>query len=228
MDGGVLATGVYTLPEAAALIRVSPQKLRGWAVGYHNMAGAPLLKNNLRQIEGQPGITFINLMEARFINAFASQGVKVQSIRHMSEEATRFLNLPHPFASNFIFRTDKRAIFIETLNSTEDKKLYDLKGKNWAMHDILADGLIKDVVYAESGMAREWHPRQDVAPDVIVNPLYSFGQPVMRGNGTPTRALYDTFRAEGEDYQRTARIFDVPEHHVKQAVNFEFDLARSA
>lgn len=157
-------------------------------------------------IEHQIALSFINLIEVKFINAFSKYGVAVRSIRHMAEEAKRILNHRHPFATKMIFRTDGRKIFIETAEKTGDKKLYDLRGKNWGIYDVLMDALKKDVIYGPAGVATGWYPRKAFAPNVVLHPKVAFGQPVLEESGVPVEALYEAYRAEGEDIDKRSAL----------------------
>jgi uncharacterized protein (DUF433 family) len=220
----LLSGGIYSIPQAARLLNVSPERLRFWVCGRRTMQAAPIIKSELEPIEHQIALSFINLIEVKFINAFSKYGVNVRSIRYMVEEARRVLAHPHPFATSLIFRTDGRKIFIETAEKMNDKKLYDLKGKNWGIYDVLMDGLKRDVIYGPSGLAEAWYPRKEIAPDVFVHPKVAFGQPALEESGVPTEALYDAYRAEDEDFDSVARWFSVPAKQVKEAVNFQVKL----
>jgi len=220
----LLSKGIYSIPQASKLLDVSPERLRFWVCGRRTMQASPIIKSELEPIDHQIALSFINLIEIKFINAFSKYGVKVRSIRYMAEEARRVLDHPHPFATDMIFRTDGRKIFIETAEKTGDKKLYDLKGKNWGIYDILMDALKKDVIYGPSGLAERWYPRREAAPNIIVHPKVAFGQPALEESGVPSEALYDSYVAEDEDVDSVARWYAVPAKQVKEAVNFQIKL----
>lgn len=215
-----LDQGFYTVPEAARLLGVADQKVRGWVAGYPRTRAAPIVKTEIGWADGRLGISFINLMELRFISAFANLGVRVASIRGMAAEAQEFLNHPHPFATETIFKTDGRSIFAQTAKVEDDPGLYDLKAKNWAMYGIIAQSLYDDVVFVD-GMARAWHPRRHDAPDVVVTPSMAFGRPVLQKHGIPTRALFEAYRAEGETVETVALWYDVSANDVHEAIKFE-------
>lgn len=220
----LLSAGIYTIPQAARLLSVHPERLRFWVCGRHTLQSGPIIERDINAIDYHVALSFVNLIEVRFINAFAKLGVKVRSIRHMAEEARRILNHKHPFATRMIFRTDRQKIYIETAEKTGDRKLYDLKGKNWGIYDVLVDALTKDVIYGPSGLAEGWYPRKELAPDVVLHPKVAFGQPVLEESGVPTETLYDAYVAEGEDYESVARWFDISKRQVMQAVNFQVRL----
>lgn len=218
-----LSTGIYSIPQAARLIRVHPARLRAWVCGHSGAKSGPLIKTELPVVDHNIALSFVNVIEARFIAEFAKHGVHVRSIRYMAEQAEDYLSTPHPFATDNIFRTDGRKIFIEAANRTGDPKLYDLKSRNWAMHKILKDALLEGVEFS-AGFAEAWFPRRQIAPSVRVSPKVSFGSPALLDSGVPTEALYDALLAEGRDYKSVARWFDLPVQQIEEAVKFEIDL----
>jgi len=167
-------------------------------------------------------------MEIRFLQHFSVLGVKMQAIRVMAQEAQRIIQHPHPFATKTVFTTDGRKIFADIAESTGDKKLYDLKAKNWAFLEIIEQSLNREVIYDPSGDAAAWHPRSDVAPNVIIHPKVAFGQPVLEQERVPTQTLFDAYQVEGETVRTVSAWFCVSPERVTEAVRFETDLAMAA
>ena len=232
MDGGTFLTaGLYTVSDAVRLLRayqVNNQKVRGWVSGYVRTQADPIVDNEVGFFGGKLAMGFLNLMEVRFIAYFAAYGVKVASIRYMAAEAKDMLQHEHPFATDAIFATDGKKIFAKSAEATGDRRMYDLKDKNWAFYEMIAASLKKGVEFDPSGAAKTWHLADQVAPDVALNPLVAFGQPTLDESGVPTEALFDAFNVEGETYESIAYWYDVPVEHVKQAVRFETEFARPA
>lgn len=221
-----LKSGLYTIADAARLIQVKPTRLRRWITGDAHHDARPLIGSEVDRIGGQVSLSFVNLIEALFISQFAARGLHVRSIRAMAEEAKRFLETPHPFAKNILFRSEGKKIFAEIVKRTGDKELYDLSKHNWAFHDVLARGLKPTIVYGTSDQAERWYPRKRLAPNVIVNPVSSFGQPVLADSGVPTRTLRRAVKAEGGDADTVAKWFDIPLARVEEALKFETRLDR--
>jgi len=219
-----LFDGIYSIPLAAQLLRVPTQNLRGWIKGYSGTECGPLIPSELEPINNKYALSFLNLIEARFISVFANLGVNVKSIRYMAEEAKRILSHPHPFATEMIFKTDGRTIFMQVAAQVDDQALYDLRRKNFAFKEILEREFKGDVIYSNSGLARAWYPRKEIAPSVMVNPKLSFGAPVIESSGIPTETIYNAFLAEGNDYAGVARWFEIDKQRVKEAVDFELNL----
>jgi uncharacterized protein (DUF433 family) len=223
-----LNSGLYTVRDAARLISVHPQRLRRWVTGDpHVSTTVPLVGTNIERFDGQVSLSFLNLIEALFISKFAAYGLHVRSIRVMAEEAKHFLQTPYPFSRNIIFRTDGQRILAEIIKRTGDHELYDLRKHNFAFYGILKKALKPAIVYG-SDQAERWYPRKKGAPNVIVNPVASFGQPVLADSGVPTRTIRRAVKAEGGDCRTVAKWFDISPARVEEAVKFESRLLGNA
>jgi len=228
MRRGYMDMGLYTITEAARLIDIPDARLRRWIVGDPHGAETPLITNEIGRIHGLICLSFINLIEALFISRFVAYGVHVRSIRLMAEEAANFLNTPHPFATDILFKTDGQRICAEVEEQTGDPRLYDLKRHNWALEPIWGRELRGAISYAESGIARRWYPRPQEAKHVVLNPVAAFGQPVFDDTGIPTTAIYDAYKAEDKNEKLVAKWFEIPLTRVREAVRFERTLALTA
>lgn len=227
MNAPLLDRGLYTVGDAARLLRISPQRVRGWIAGYPRTKSGPILNNDVGWLKDSLAFSFANLMEIRFIEHFAALEVRVATIREMAREAEKVLNHPHPFATKTVFQTDGRAIFAETAQVTGDKKLYDLRAKNWAMLDVIEQSLHREVQYDPSGDAAQWLPRPEM-PNIVIHPRVAFGHPTLKNAGVPTRTLFEAFQAEGDDADSVAKWFDITPACVREAVQFEINLAMAA
>jgi uncharacterized protein (DUF433 family) len=224
-----LKSGLYTVSDAARLIKVNPQRLRRWVTGDpHGDYGAPLIGTDIERIDGHVSLSFMNLIEALFIAKFAARGLHIRSIRAMANEAKRFLQTPYPFAKNVLFRADGQKIFAEIVKRTGDHELYDLSRRNWAFYTMLRSALKPAIVYGVSEQAERWYPRKRLAPNVIVNPIAAFGQPVLSDSGVPTRTIRRAVKAEGGDCATVAKWFDISVARVAEAVKFETRLDMAA
>jgi hypothetical protein len=82
-----LGTGIFTVPEAARLLQVTDTKMRGWIEGYRSARVGPLIEAEIEKHGRSAALSFANLMEVRFIDAFVQLGVHVRTIRAILEEA---------------------------------------------------------------------------------------------------------------------------------------------
>lgn len=222
----LLETGIFTVADGARLIRSSEQKIRGWIAGYPRR-GTPILENELGTLDGKLAFSFTNLMEMRFLAFFAEEGIHLNSLRFMAREAQKILKRAHPFATNTLFKTDGKKIYAEIIERSSDKKLYNLYARNFEMAPVIERTLKEEVVYDPSGAARQWRPRPETAPNIIIHPKRAFGQPTLKESGVPVQALFSALES-GETVKSVARWFDVPEQHVREAEKFSRDLALAA
>jgi uncharacterized protein (DUF433 family) len=224
-DVNLLATGIYTVSEAAYLLGTTKRKVRGWVAGYGRER--PVITNELGWVDDRVAFSFTNLMEMRFIAFFEGAGLRLPDIRAIMNDVRDVMEHPHPFATQQIFRTDGEKIVAEITLKRSRKIIYDLKSKNYEMCTVVLDSLKDDVLYDAAGMARAWYPRKQTAPNVILNPRISFGRPTLRHSRVPTSTIADAVRAEAGDTRAVAKWYEIPESEVREAVRFETALRQA-
>lgn len=221
----LLETGIFTVPEVAVLVGAHQADVRVWVEGHKNKQ-IPVIDNQLGRVDGKTAVSFINLMELRFV-AFFSKHVGLREIRRILDEVKETLAHPHPFATKTVFRTDGKKIVAQIAKRNGIDDLYDLRSKNFEMKVIVWDSLKDDVTYDPHGVAESWTPRPSIAPNVIVHPFFSFGQPILKQDHIPTRTIAQAVEAE-RNTKFVADIFEVPERRVREAVSFEQNLRKAA
>jgi uncharacterized protein (DUF433 family) len=222
----LLQSGIYTVTEAAELVAAPIPLVRVWIAGRRGRQFA-VIENQLGKVNGKNAISFTNLMELRFVALFWRAGVDLREIRSIMHEARRVLEHPHPFATKTIFRTDGRKIVAEIGRKNGIDSIYDLRSRNYEMRDVVMDSLKEDVRYDPRGEAAAWHPRKRLAPHVVVNPNYSFGQPVLEQSRIPTETLAKAVKVEGSA-RIVAELYEVPIKQVREAVAFQSELRQAA
>lgn len=222
----LLGIGLYTFSEAARLTKVPSRRIRRWVRGYrfrlesgvHEMP--PVLDATLPTVDSAIGLEFLDLIEIRLIQEFRNQGVGWRVIRSAAERAREILQTSHPFAAQR-FKTDGRAIFLETVEAAGETKLLDLFRSQYAFHRVVEPSL-KGLEFSE-GKPILWYPMYP-KKQVVVDPARSFGQPIVASAGVPTEVLARTAEVEGS-VEAAARWFDVPRKAVTAAIEFEQRLA---
>ena len=222
----LLEAGIYTIPEVAELVQATQADVRVWVDG-HTGKQDPVIDNQLGKVNGKTAVSFANLLELRFIAKFSAAGVGLHEIRSIMREVSDVLQHPHPFATKIVFKTDGRKIVAEIARRKGLQLIYDLKSHNYEMPAVVMKSLKENVLFDPAGEAIAWHPRPAIAPNVIVHPKIAFGQPVLDRSHVPTATIANSVKVEG-NARFVADIFEVPERHVRQAVNFEKDLRRAA
>ena len=166
------------------------------------------------------------LMELRFVARFVAAGVKVRTIRQIMGDVQRELARPHALATNRMFTTDGKNIFLRILRESGKEDVVDLRSKNYEMLAVIADSLKDDVIFDAAGDATAWFPRRDSAPNIVIHPRFSFGRPILLQSHVPTEAIEASVKVEGVD--GTADLFEVPVEHVREAIKFQNEIRRAA
>lgn len=222
----LLEAGIYTIPEVAELVNAPQAAVRVWVEG-HTGKQDPVIDNQLGRVGGKTAVSFANLMELRFIARFSAAGVGLREIRAIMKEASETLKHPHPFATRTVFKTDGRKIVADIARRNGLNLIYDLKTKNYEMPSVVMKSFKENVLFDPEGEVMAWTPRPDIAPNVIIHPKFSFGQPILDDSHIPTATIAKTAKVEGNT-RFVAEIFEIPEKHVRQAVKFERDLRKAA
>lgn len=237
MNGShVLATGFYTVPEAARLIRVgSARRIYGWLRGYPDRQISPLLNRDFEPIGEDEEVSFLDLMEIRFVMYFREKGVKIKTLRKASEALRKEFETEHPFASSRVLvRADQADLFIVTKAleqgaiEADDVKLRSLTTDNYVMEAIIRQSILPGVEFdTASTYIKTWQPIPDAFPKIIVNPKRACGQPVVE-RGIPTSTLHGAWKAEGENPDTVADWYGITTRDVLDAVRFEQTLDKFA
>lgn len=215
-----MLAGFYSPVDVSRLLQVATPKLRGWLMGWPNSASGPIID---RDFKDSRTISFLDLMEMRFIEAFRNQGVPMQTLRKAAGKARKEWGTSHPFAlSKARYLTDRCTIFAQVAQQEDDRVTWDMVSGQHEMWDVIEATIEKGVEFdPASDLARRWFPLPNEFPDVGVDPAIAFGKPAMLDYGIPTNALHRMWRAENGNLARVADAFNIDEEAVRTAVEYE-------
>ncbi len=222
-----LAGGFYTVQEAARLLEGGrAARIRGWLQGYHGRRAGPLLERDYEPIDNWQELSFLDLIEVRFVEHFLEHGVKNRTLRLAAAELRKEFDTPHPFATDKVHLVaDKAEVFLaimkESAHKEKDRALMSLTTKNYVMEETIKRSLVPGITFdRESQLAEQFAPRPRQFPKIIVDPRVAYGQPT-GPEGVPTHAIYDAWKAEAENVDEVAYWLNVPTAAVIEAVRFE-------
>jgi uncharacterized protein (DUF433 family) len=221
----LLNAGLYTVPDAARLTRISTGKIRRWLKGYSFKSGErvhhsdAVWKGELPPIENKLALSFRDLLELRFVDAFIRAGVSWRTMRRAHAKAQEELDTTHPFCSNRI-ATDGKNILLRQGEEDSDEALINLVNNQREFRRIVQD-FLKELEFSGSDII--WYPlgkdRQ-----IVIDPRRNFGQPTVTKSGVPTSVLARSVKTNGS-VEVVSRWFEVPEREIRDAVEFETRLA---
>lgn len=232
--------GVYTLPDAARLVRADAGTIKRWLFGYDYVKSDgdarrryhsnPLWQPQYARGElGENTIGFQDLMELRIVREFVARGVPLIVVRYCLAAARDIFGGEYPLTKQR-FLTDGETIFHEALDvaSTTDDgpALLDLRKRQHVFRTIVKDSLYAGIEY-EGDVARRWYP-EGKRHSVVVDPAVQFGHPAIEQSGVPTAALYAAWLVEGKKRSAVAKLYEVDARHVDAAVRFEEKLRVAA
>lgn len=226
-SAGLLGSGIYSVREASRLAGVDTRVARRWLQGYGSESAEGdrrhkpiVVPQHASTLEG--ALSFLDLIELRFVAFFRGHGVSLQTIRKVATAARDELNCQHPFTI-YRFKTDGRKILAEIARRGEDAKLLDLLTRQYVMKPVVERELFSGLEFDDRGIARSWSPPAG-QNRVVLDPTRQFGAPIVKKGAVATSILFDSYQAEGDNASRVARLFEVPEADVKAAVAFERSL----
>lgn len=162
--------------------------------------------------DNKPGdlLTFHDLISLELVRRFRDTGVSLQKVRKLeSTLRERQPALSRPFAHN-IFFTDGAAIWTEINGATEE---IIGQNKNHLVFKAAIATFAKEITYRHD-VAVAW----DLSQLVEVDPLVSFGQPVIRG----TRVQVDTVikNLTSASKEEVADMYGISVMQVDGAIEF--------
>lgn len=224
----LLNTGLYTVPEAARLTRISPGKIRRWIRGYNFRSGQSVHHSNavwetdIKPLDNKSALSFRDLLELRFVDAFIQAGVSWVTMRRAHAKAQVELQTTHPFCSKRI-ATDGKRILLQQAEADSDQALVDLVTEQREFTRIVQD-FLKELEF--SGDDIIWWPLGKQR-NIVVDPKRNFGQPTLVKSGVPATTLAQSVKANSS-VELVARWYEVQQVEVRDAVEFEASLAKAA
>jgi uncharacterized protein (DUF433 family) len=217
----LLGVGIYTVPEAARLTQVAPSRIRRWLSGGRD-GSAAIWRHDLPRIDGSLALSFRDLIEVRFVDAFRRHGVSWPVLRRAAERAAEILKDSHPFSTKR-FKTDGRRIFAEIVSETGEELLLDLVKSQYGFRQVLGPYLYEGLEFSDADSVLRWFPLPG-SHRVVLDPAVSFGQPIVDPEAVPTSILARAVQVEGS-VDRVARWYMVDTKAVRDAVRYEEQLA---
>ncbi len=214
---------LYSVHEAARIVRVRPTTVRAWALGrtyptsQGDRAWPPLI--HAADPKGRR-LSFANLVELHVLRSLRDKRVRVESIRSASRFIKNALRAEHPLA-DVDAHTDCVDVYVEYLG-----RLINASTSNLALRPVV-EKYLERIDRDEQGLASRLFPitRDDATNTraVVIDPARRFGRPILANANIETSVIADRFFA-GEVPESLAADFDISESDVHEAVRFEHQL----
>jgi len=214
---------LYTLAEAARVVRVHPQTLGTWVLGrsYPTRGGekswSPLIRPADRK--GRR-LSFANLVELHVLSVLRGKRIRVERIRTATRFIQSAMRTEHPLA-DVDMRTDCVDLYVDYLG-----KLVNASSGQVPLR-FLVERYLERIERDEQGLASRLYPltRDDGSSSkaVLIDPCFRFGRPILAHTNVETAVVADRFFA-GESTADLAADFALDETSVEEAIRFESQL----
>lgn len=214
--------GSYSVAEAARLTGLPGKAIRRWLFGYRydhhgpEVAQPPLWPPQYGLDQDEPVLGFRDLIEARMVGHLRRLGIGLPSIRKALRVAAEIAADDHPFSSN-AFRTDGKRLFLERVRAGGGRDVIDLGNRQHNFASIVERSFL--ALEFDREKAVRWFPLAG-KKSIVLDPDRAFGQPIAAEAGVATKILAQAVASEGS-IAEVARLFDLPEAVVSDAVDFE-------
>jgi uncharacterized protein (DUF433 family) len=217
---------VYSIPEAAHYLRISPATLRSWVVGrYYPVRGGRRFFKPVIELPDKSArqLSFVNLVEAHVLDAIRRKhDIALPKVRRGMDYLQREFGSKHPLADQKM-ETDDNDLFVQKLG-----QLINISKEGQLEMRDLVDAHLHRLEWDSSGLASRLYPftrKRDLSEPrvIVIDPYISFGKPVLLGSGIPTAVLADRYKA-GESIDELADDYGRSRLEIEEAVRCELVL----
>ena len=212
--------GLYTYSDLTKLLGISRARIKGLVEGYkykQGRKGKPVVQKRSFIFDDKEFFSFVDLIELKFIQHFLNQGIKRKTIIDAYNKAKIELKKEHPFATKFIANVSQN-IFMDN-----DDILVNSKDNQVWCRELSKPELFEGIDFKDD-LPTRWMPYKDL-PEVILDPAYNYGMPVLKKYNLKTLTVFDAYVAEQEDINKVSKWFGIEPEIAMQAVKYERRLA---
>jgi hypothetical protein len=132
-----LGHGVYSLPEAARLTRLKPQRVREWfRAQASGRARRPIFRSDYAPVDGDRAISFHDLIELFVAGRLRDHGVSLQTLRKVHKQLQVDLQTRHPFGRREVL-TRGGHVFTFGLDGRGEEEMIEILSRQRVFPEIL-------------------------------------------------------------------------------------------
>lgn len=115
---------------------------------------------------------------------------------------------------------DGRKMYLQVKDKPAEALLELLSGGQWVIAPVITQVAQQIEFDDRTGFSKRWFP---LGKDhvIVVDPSIAFGSPSIVGHGIQTANVFDLYRGEGRNIDRTSAWLNLPPDVIKTAVEFE-------
>ena len=214
-----LGTGIYTMPDVAAILGLPQAKVRRWLREYWNVHFGKADQTVFSDGTGRELVTnFYTLIEFFTFYQLRDRGVTAQRIVKAHTVLEDVFKTAYPFATSNILTDGKDVLFTGEVGDIiqADQTL------QITITEILAP-FCEKIEFDRQSLAQRFFPL-DRHHTVVIDPHRQFGQPVVGNTNILTETVFNLYRG-GESADFIGRIYDLTPDQVQDAITFHRNAA---
>lgn len=205
----IYRTPLLTAREAARYLKMPESTLDAWLA---DDARQPLVHAVPPERRGWPRVPFVGIIEAYVLRTLRELGFSMPEIRKAADLTRSEFEDPHALASERI-ATDGVGLFVQVA----DESVIHARDRQIAMPEVIAEYLTYISWDATGNPERLRLPQYPLDAEVIIDPRFGWGAPVLAKSKVPVEALVSLWRT-GEPISVVAEEYDLPADVVEDVL----------
>jgi uncharacterized protein (DUF433 family) len=207
-------TDIYTTPlltarETARYLKMPESTLDVWLA---NQSGLPLVHGVTPERRGWPRVPFVGIIEAYVLRALRELGFTMSDIRRAADLVRTEFDDPYALAQQRI-ATDGVGLFVRVA----DESFVHARDRQVAIPEVLSEYLTYISWDAKGNPAQLRLPQYPTEAEVIIDPRFGWGAPVLAKSKVPVEAMVSLWRT-GESISAVAEEYDLPADVVENVL----------
>lgn len=218
LNAAMTGRGVYSISQAARYARMPVATVRSW---FFPTEGRQGLRRGDIDSPDHKALSFYDFVEALAVRTLrVDQKVSLKTIRQAIDFAQTQYGKEHIFAreSHRTLLDQRRQLHI-ILEGEEHPIAISGKEAGQQSFQTCVEMYMKDLQFNQDGLAELYTAFRFGDQAVIMNPAFSFGEPVMQDSGYPADVLWRAVIAEGS-VERAAALYDASPASVEAAYRY--------
>ena len=199
-----IGEGIYSIYDIAKILGLPYHKVRRVINGFWS--------EYTFGEKGDRGVNFWTLIEFYTYYKLRELGVKPSIIKKAHLAISKHLGTPYPFARDII-HTDGKGVWyslVEFYINADGTQQINLAP--------FIKPFLGKIEFSNSNLAEKFYPLKG-SKNIVVDPKYQFGQPVINGTRIKAELISDFYKA-GESLELISKIYNLKKEQVEDAVNY--------
>jgi uncharacterized protein (DUF433 family) len=218
----VVERELYTVSEAARILRMPPTTLRWWLEG--KSGHKPVIRS---EPTGSGNVTWGEFIEAGFLREYRHHRVSLQRLRRFIDALRSAADVPYPLSHKKPLVLDRDLVVVAQREAGLDGTpvIYESRA-GWFIFAAAVEQYVERIDFAPTGepWAMRLHPAGRRSP-VVIDPDYGSGAPTVRG--IRTEALAELLAA-GDIAEDIAADYSLDVAEVRAAASYEWSMDGTA